>query len=71
MSRTVLEQINYSYEPRTKVIPRADEIDWMPIPMDGYVWHAFVSDEDFCQSTEQKKFMRRMKRKEKLARRWQ
>lgn len=71
MSRTVLEPVNYSYEPRTPVVPRADEIDWMPLPMDGYIWHTFVSDEDFCQNTEQKKALRRMKRKEKLAGRWQ
>ncbi|NCX56406.1 MAG: hypothetical protein EBW87_04315 [Burkholderiaceae bacterium] len=71
MSRTVMEPVNYSYEPRTPVIPLADEIDWFPMEWHGYIWHTFVSDEDFCQNTAQRKTLRRMNRKEKLAGRWQ
>jgi hypothetical protein len=49
---------------------RADEIDWMPLESDGRVWHTAVNDEDFCRNPDEKRNLRRMKRKEKQRKKW-
>jgi cobyric acid synthase len=49
---------------------RADEIDWMPFETDGRILHTVVNDEDFIKNPEDKRNLRRMKRKEKQRKKW-